>query len=170
MRMERVVVGMDFSTAAIEAARWMSQYLAPYAELILCHVIDLPRTPSFLRGGAPEWLGRAHRIGTHPQRDPSGRPHEVLTRHAEEKRADLSLQVDRMVTARVHSSSLAPLRSAVRVRRLRPCWSPAVSPCCRRLTATTLQRSVAIRLVEDHWSSVRVARSVRIPEHRTHSH
>jgi nucleotide-binding universal stress UspA family protein len=52
MRIEKVVVGIDFSRPAIEAAQWVARQLAPDAELLLAHVIDLPRTPSFLRGVA----------------------------------------------------------------------------------------------------------------------
>lgn len=52
MRIEKVVVGIDFSRPAIDAAQWVVQQLVPDAELILAHVIDLPPTPSFLRGVA----------------------------------------------------------------------------------------------------------------------
>lgn len=50
MRIEKVVVGIDFSRPGIEAAEWVVQQLAPDVELVLAHVIDLPRTPGYLRG------------------------------------------------------------------------------------------------------------------------
>jgi nucleotide-binding universal stress UspA family protein len=52
MRIEKVVVGIDFSRPGIEAAQWVVQQLSPDTELILAHVVDLPRTPNFLRGVA----------------------------------------------------------------------------------------------------------------------
>lgn len=52
MRIEKVIVGIDFSRPATEAAQWVMRQFAPQAELILAHVVDLPRTPSFLQGVA----------------------------------------------------------------------------------------------------------------------
>lgn len=42
-----MLIAVDFSDTATEAARWASEYLAPRAELVLLHVIDLPRRPRF---------------------------------------------------------------------------------------------------------------------------
>lgn len=53
MELERVVIGMDFSEPALAAARWTAQYFAPDAELILVHIIEFPRPPSFLRATLP---------------------------------------------------------------------------------------------------------------------
>lgn len=53
MKLERVVIGMDFSDQALDAARWTAQHFAPDAELILVHVIELPEPPSFLRAALP---------------------------------------------------------------------------------------------------------------------
>ena len=52
MRIEKVVVGIDFSRPGIEAAQWVVQQIAPDTELILAHVVDVPRTPKYLRGVA----------------------------------------------------------------------------------------------------------------------
>ncbi len=49
MRVEKVVVGIDFSRPGMDAARWVMGNFAPDAEMILAHVIDVPRTPSFAR-------------------------------------------------------------------------------------------------------------------------
>jgi len=53
MKLERVVIGMDFSDHALDAARWTAQHFAPDAELILVHVVELPEPPSFLRAAFP---------------------------------------------------------------------------------------------------------------------
>ena len=38
--LERIVVGMDFGTPSIEAARWVASTFAPRAELILTHAVN----------------------------------------------------------------------------------------------------------------------------------
>ena len=50
MKIERVVVGIDFSPASVDAARWVSRYFAPGAELVLSHVISIPEAPPLGRG------------------------------------------------------------------------------------------------------------------------
>lgn len=52
-RLEKVVAGIDFSDASVAAARWTSQWFAPDAELILLHVVDMPKPPVFLRSLLP---------------------------------------------------------------------------------------------------------------------
>jgi nucleotide-binding universal stress UspA family protein len=53
MKIERVVVGIDFSTSSVDAARWVSRYFAPGAELVLAHVISIPEPPPIVRGKFP---------------------------------------------------------------------------------------------------------------------
>lgn len=53
MRLDRVVVGMDFSTPAEDAARWAARHFAPGAEIVLVHVIAVPEPPRFFRGKFP---------------------------------------------------------------------------------------------------------------------
>jgi nucleotide-binding universal stress UspA family protein len=53
MNLERIVVGIDFSDASFEAARWASLHLGRGAELVLAHVIAIPETPPILRGRFP---------------------------------------------------------------------------------------------------------------------
>ena len=53
MKLERVVVGIDFSPSSIDAAKWVARYLAPGAELILAHVISIPVPPPIARGKFP---------------------------------------------------------------------------------------------------------------------
>ena len=52
MTYRTVLVGMDFSDAAITAAKWTSQQFAPDASLVLVHAVDLPHRPLF----APDTL------------------------------------------------------------------------------------------------------------------
>jgi nucleotide-binding universal stress UspA family protein len=40
---QRVVIGIDFGAASLAAARWTAHHLAPHAELVLAHVIPLPK-------------------------------------------------------------------------------------------------------------------------------
>lgn len=53
MRLRKVVVGTDFTEAANAAARWIARHLAPDAELILVHAVELTQPPSFLRSLLP---------------------------------------------------------------------------------------------------------------------
>ncbi len=53
MKVERVVVGIDFSPSSVDAARWVGRYFAPGAELILAHVISIPDAPPIVGGKFP---------------------------------------------------------------------------------------------------------------------
>ncbi|HJU65182.1 MAG TPA: universal stress protein [Gemmatimonadaceae bacterium] len=53
MKLERIVLGMDFGAASIAAASWAGHRLAPDAELVLVHSIVVPQPPGFLRGRFP---------------------------------------------------------------------------------------------------------------------
>lgn len=48
-----VLVGVDFSEASVEAARWSARHLARGAPMVLAHVVHIPQPPSFLRGLYP---------------------------------------------------------------------------------------------------------------------
>ncbi|HJQ09566.1 MAG TPA: universal stress protein [Gemmatimonadaceae bacterium] len=48
MRFRKIVIGVDFSEASLAAARWVADHLAPDAELLLVHVVSLPRPPIYL--------------------------------------------------------------------------------------------------------------------------
>ena len=49
MSYRRIVIGVDFSTASLNAVRWVANSFAPRARLYLAHVVVQPRVPSFLR-------------------------------------------------------------------------------------------------------------------------
>jgi nucleotide-binding universal stress UspA family protein len=49
VELRRIVVGVDYSTASLNAVRWTATYLAPRATLHLVHVVSQPRTPRYLR-------------------------------------------------------------------------------------------------------------------------
>ena len=53
MKLERVVVGIDFSDDSIATLEWTGRHLAPNAKLIIVHAIDVPEPPAFLRGRFP---------------------------------------------------------------------------------------------------------------------
>lgn len=106
MRIDKVIVGIDFSRPGTEAAQWVVQQFAPDAEIILAHVIDLPAIPTFLRGVAsPDAdLEASARNAAEPQLRElasfltpahartvirTGRAHEELAKLAAETGADL---------------------------------------------------------------------------------
>ena len=103
---QRVAIGVDFGTASLAAARWTAQHLAPEAELVLVHVVELPKVPAYLRGIACEADRVASRAATMMRvaltalgdalgsvrcaiEVRSGRPAEQLHIVAEEHEADL---------------------------------------------------------------------------------
>ena len=49
MPFERIVVGVDFSTASLNAVRWVAGQFAPSARVFVVHVVAEPRIPPFLR-------------------------------------------------------------------------------------------------------------------------
>lgn len=53
MSHRKIVVGMDFSDAAIAAAKWTSTWFAPGTDLVLVHAIELPHRPIFATDAMP---------------------------------------------------------------------------------------------------------------------
>lgn len=53
LKLERVVVGIDFSAPSIEAVQWVAHHLAAGAELVLVHVISVPEPPPIMRSRFP---------------------------------------------------------------------------------------------------------------------
>jgi nucleotide-binding universal stress UspA family protein len=53
MRLDTILIGMDFSPAAIATANWVTTALAPQAKIVLVHAVEPPGRPSFL---APDTL------------------------------------------------------------------------------------------------------------------
>lgn len=106
MQLDRIVVGVDFSAPAMEAARWVVGHFAPDAEVILVYSIEVPRPPDFLgsllpprdelidtlRAGGRERLDDlartlgGDRVSTEVR---VGQPASTLTDVAEEFAADL---------------------------------------------------------------------------------
>jgi nucleotide-binding universal stress UspA family protein len=50
MKINRIVVGVDFCEPSVAAARWTALELAPDAEIVLVHAVDMARPPRLLRG------------------------------------------------------------------------------------------------------------------------
>jgi nucleotide-binding universal stress UspA family protein len=44
----KIVIGIDFSDASLAGARWVATHLAPRAELLLVHVVPVPKLPVYL--------------------------------------------------------------------------------------------------------------------------
>jgi nucleotide-binding universal stress UspA family protein len=101
-----VVIGVDFGSASLAAARWTAHHLVPEAELVLVHVVEVPKVPAYLRGlafAADRVTNRATammRVALTALGDAlgsvrcaievrSGRPAEQLHAVAEEHEADL---------------------------------------------------------------------------------
>ena len=53
MRLDKLVIGIDFSTPSVEAARWTARHFAPGAELILVHAISIPDAPPIVQSRFP---------------------------------------------------------------------------------------------------------------------
>ena len=53
MKLEKLVIGIDFSAHSVEAARWAALHFAPGAELVLVHVISIPEAPPIVRSRFP---------------------------------------------------------------------------------------------------------------------
>jgi nucleotide-binding universal stress UspA family protein len=106
MLLQRVVAGVDFGAPSDAAVRWAARELAPEAELVLVHAVDVPEPPSFLRGRFPPrdtLTGTARTGADRSMRELSaslgvqriwlevreGRGDEVIAQVASEYRADL---------------------------------------------------------------------------------
>jgi nucleotide-binding universal stress UspA family protein len=103
---KKILIGIDFSDASLAAARWAATHIASDAELLLVHVVPLPRPPIYLHErlertveqrsvstprlrtalqGFADLLGRARiRVGVR-----TGVPWTALARVAGEVKADL---------------------------------------------------------------------------------
>jgi len=70
MTLERLVIGIDFSTHSVEAARWATNQFAPGAEVVLVHVIPIPERPPIVRSRLLRGtgLGNARRNGRRRER------------------------------------------------------------------------------------------------------
>lgn len=52
-KLDRVVVGVDFSAPSIAAIDWTRKHLAPNVPCSIVHALDVPRPPEFLRDAFP---------------------------------------------------------------------------------------------------------------------
>lgn len=55
MKLERVLIGIDFSAPSLEAARWVAHRFAPEAELLLVHSVEAPEAPGFFSDMLPPY-------------------------------------------------------------------------------------------------------------------
>jgi universal stress protein E len=53
MKLDKLAIGIDFSTPSVEAASWAARHFAPGAELVLVHVISIPEAPPIVRSRFP---------------------------------------------------------------------------------------------------------------------
>lgn len=106
IQLDRIVVGVDFSPPSIAAAGWTREHFAPGAACVMVHALDVPQTPSFLRGTFPsrddvvtsaregaaarlEQLRNTEHWGAVRLEVRDGRAEDVLTAAAEETAADM---------------------------------------------------------------------------------
>lgn len=106
MRLDTVVIGMDFSRAGIAVATWVAESLAPRAKIALASAIERPARPSFLAAETlpsealaidaraeceDEMRGVAQRLGANVIRSEVrvGRAAEVIHQFAIDAGADL---------------------------------------------------------------------------------
>jgi nucleotide-binding universal stress UspA family protein len=107
-KLERVVIGVDFSAPSVEAIRWTRRHFAPQADCVLVHALDVPETPRFMRGEAATAMraevlksaragaaARLEHLRTGLELDGlgldvrDGRPEDVITAAASQSGADL---------------------------------------------------------------------------------
>lgn len=64
-RLQRLLVATDFRASAVKTARWSTRHLAPDAEHLLVHVLEVPEPPAVVTGryGSREELLRTAREG-----------------------------------------------------------------------------------------------------------
>ena len=48
MQFKKIIIGIDFSDASLAGARWVADHLAPKADLLLLHVVSVPKPPIYL--------------------------------------------------------------------------------------------------------------------------
>lgn len=106
MRLDTMLVAVDFSDTATHAAHWAAREFAPRANVVLLHVIDPPSRPRFAHDSLPEeetleavareyasthLRALADEIGRPEARIEIrvGKPHEQVAAVAAEVRADL---------------------------------------------------------------------------------
>lgn len=106
MKLESILVGLDFSAPAIRSAEWVSEYFAPSATVTLLHVIDPPDRPRFAAALLPapetvESIVREHAeqrlreiAASFTRPTPRceirvGKPHEQIAELAASTKADL---------------------------------------------------------------------------------
>ena len=54
VKLERIVVAVDFSPSSIDAAHWIAGRVGPQAELVLAHIIAIPDPPRTARAKFPQ--------------------------------------------------------------------------------------------------------------------
>ena len=105
MRIESVIVGMDFSEPSMAAARWAAEHFAPNAGITLVHVVALPDRPAFAEDLLPATdaiESVARRSAERHMRDAIasispraefeirfGKPHEQIVEAARARHADV---------------------------------------------------------------------------------
>jgi nucleotide-binding universal stress UspA family protein len=103
MKLDRVVIGTDFSPPALTAAQWTARHFASGAELVLAHVVIVPEPPRLLRGRfpAPDALVATARAGAEARLRELGRSLgaertqiEVRAGHAAEQLVDMATAYD----------------------------------------------------------------------------
>lgn len=53
MKLDHILIGIDFSAPSFEAAHWIARHVAPGAKLVLAHVIAIPEPPPIVRSRFP---------------------------------------------------------------------------------------------------------------------
>ena len=116
MRLQRVVIGVDFGAQSIAAAKWAVHHFLRNgdAQLLLVYAVDLPRLDaSPVTGGVPDSLVEAARTGALARLDELGRAlgaSAVRTEGASARRRRSSPR-RRAASTRTSSSSASAARA-----------------------------------------------------------
>lgn len=141
----RVIVGMDFSAAALAAVEWTRRHFAPDAVCTIAHALDVPKAPRFLRGALPsrdeivkgaraealerlEQLRGEHDWGAVQLAVEDGRPEDVVARAAREHEADVVVVGEHARPRSIWSSLSSTAEALVRCAPVPVLLARAVPP------------------------------------------
>ncbi len=87
MRIESVIIGMDFNDPSMVAARWAAEHFAPNADLTLVHVVAPVDRPAF----AAELLPASHPLESSARRSAEERMREAIGSHCPRARFEIRM-------------------------------------------------------------------------------
>lgn len=185
VKLERILVGVDFGEASMQAATWTARSFAPGAQLVLVHAIHVPEPPGLLAGLYPpaertletakagaeqklRELSRAIATGLVWPEVRVGSPEAALAQVAAEYGVDLVVVGRRTERSGIRDRlGSTPERVLRRTRLPLLLAAPAREGPPRRLLAAIDESAVAARVLE--WTELLLARDEAATARLVHS-